>query len=121
MVIVPLDHNRPVVMLNINRPGRRIVLINLILLLFIVAIGITTLATISLPTICQGDSSANKDHKKCNYKYFQYVVFHLFLLFQLNLHRLDGASSRKVYMGLGESMKPENPGRLTPTPIRPTF
>jgi hypothetical protein len=88
-------------MFDINRPGRTILVMRISPML-IVAIGVTTFAAITLPTICQGDSSTNEDHKSYNCEYFQNVGFHLVLLFPLNLPGLDGAVNRRVYMGFAE-------------------
>jgi hypothetical protein len=52
MINVPLYNHRAIVMLDINRSWRRIVLVMAIFRLLVVAIGIATLAMITLPAIC---------------------------------------------------------------------
>jgi hypothetical protein len=98
MINMAFDDNRVILTFNIYRSGR-IILVMLILPLFIVAIGMPTIATVLFPAIRHRNTSANKDHKSCNCKYFQNVGFHGVLLFLLKLPRLDGDHGRRVYIG----------------------
>jgi hypothetical protein len=103
MIDVALDHNRVTMTLNINRPGRTI-LVMLILPVLIAPICVTALAIIIFPSICQRNAGANKDHDKCNCEYFHNVGFNGVLLFPLKLPLLDETIGRRGYMGfMGET------------------
>jgi hypothetical protein len=117
---MPLDNNRPIMTLYINRSGRRI-MVMMIIPLFIMAIGVAMFAAITLPAIRKGYTSPEEDHKSCNCEYFHNVAFYGVLLLALNLPRLDGTPGRRVYIGFWGCMEPQCPGQLTPLPAGPTF
>jgi hypothetical protein len=97
---VPFHYHRTILMLDIDRSGRRIVImvINPVL---VVAVSVT--AVMPAIVVRQGYAGANKDHQSNNYKYFHYVAIHVVLLFPLNLIRLDGTGDGRVYIGLGSA------------------
>jgi hypothetical protein len=97
MINVALDDNRVILTFNVHWSGRTI-LVMLKLPLFVVAISMTTIATVLFPAIRHRNTSANKDRKSCNCEYFQNVGFHGVLLFLVKLPRLDGSRTRRVYI-----------------------
>jgi hypothetical protein len=83
-IIVSLDNNRPIVTLDVNRSGRRMVVL-VIPSMFVVAIGVSMFAASIFPAIRDGYAGADKDHKSCDRKYFYNFGFHSVLQFQLRI------------------------------------
>jgi hypothetical protein len=115
---MPLDNNRPIMPLHINRSGRR-VMVMVMHPMFVMAIPVPSI--MPAVVVCQGYAGPNKDQESCNCEYFHYVAFHGVLLLALNLHRLDGTPGRRVYIGFWECMEPQCPGKLTTIPAGPIF
>lgn len=66
VVIMPFNNDRAITMLDINRSGSIMRVIMMRLCLLIVAIGVTTAATIIFPAIREANAAANEDHNSCN-------------------------------------------------------
>jgi hypothetical protein len=64
MIHVALDNDRVVVILDVNRPGRRIMLVAMVALLFVMAIGMA--AGIPAGLIRQGHTGTDEQDKRNN-------------------------------------------------------
>jgi hypothetical protein len=84
IINVGLNNDWSIVTHDRIRPMRVIAIVR-IFSRFVMAIVVSAPASIALPTTCQRYPSANKDHKRCNSKYFQKVGFHGGLLFSFIL------------------------------------
>jgi hypothetical protein len=102
---VPLHYDRAIMMFDINRSGRRIVVMVMNPML-VMAIGVPPMMAAVI--VCQRNASTDKEHKRGDCKYFQIVAFHGVLLFSLDLHRLDGAAAGRVYIGFEARVEREN-------------
>jgi hypothetical protein len=79
---MPLDYNLAIMMHDMNRSRRRIVVM-VMNAMFVVAIAVAPM----MPAVVvgQGDPYTEENHKNRNQKYFQYLALQGVLLFRLNL------------------------------------